>query len=144
MKWFFNKIQFFPKKPKVVVLCGSSRYIDVMAVCGWVIERDEHAICLGLHLLPGWYGAPPDHLAESEGVAEAMDALHLRKIDLADEVFVVNVGGYVGESTEREIRYALDHRKTIRWFTHDPVGTEVTGINEKFYASAHESTVPCD
>ena len=81
-------------KPKVVVLCGSSRFVDIMAVCAWIIERDEGAISMGLHLLPGWYSMEniPDHLAEHEGVADAMDELHLIKIDLSDEVFVVDSG----------------------------------------------------
>ena len=48
-----------------------------------------------------------------------LDALHLRKIDLADRVLVVNPGGYVGESTLREIAYAEAAGKPIT-FT-DPV-----------------------
>ena len=115
--------------PKTITLCGSSRFIDVMAVCAWILERDEQAISLSLHLLPAWYpNVPEHHLAEAEGVAAAMDELHLRKIDLADEIFVVNVDGYIGESTRREIHYAMDHSKKIRWFTHDPVGDRVTGM----------------
>ena len=117
-------------KSKIVVLCGSSRFVDFMAVCAWLIERDEKAITMGLHLLPGWYCMEkiPDHLAEYEGVAEEMDALHLRKIDLADEIFVVNVNDYIGTSTAREIEYAKTAGKTIRWFTHDEVGKKVRGI----------------
>ncbi len=48
-----------------------------------------------------------------------LDALHLRKIDLADRVLIVNPGGYVGESTRREIAYAQASGKPIT-FT-DPV-----------------------
>jgi hypothetical protein len=67
------------QKPKIIVLCGSSRFVDIMAVCAWLIERDEKAIAMGLHLLPGWYSREriPDHLAEHEGVVADMDALHL-------------------------------------------------------------------
>jgi hypothetical protein len=109
-------------KPKIVVMSGSSRFVDVMAVCAWWIERDERAITMGLHLLPGWYPCADDHVAEEEGVAPAMDELHLRKIDLCDEVFVVNVDHYIGDSTRREIEYARTSGKPIRWFTHDPIG----------------------
>lgn len=49
----------------------------------------------------------------------ALGALHLRKIDLADRVLVVNLGGYVGESTSREIEYAHASGKPVA-FT-DPV-----------------------
>jgi hypothetical protein len=41
--------------------------------------------------------------------------MHLRKIDLADEVFVVNVGGYIGTSTRREIEYAGKTGKVVRY-----------------------------
>ncbi len=44
-----------------------------------------------------------------------LDLLHLHKIDRADEVLVLNVGGYVGESTRREIEYARMLGKTLRW-----------------------------
>ncbi len=93
-------------KPKVVVLCGSSRFVEEMAVCQWILERDELAITMGLNLLPWWYGGPEDHLAEAEGCAEQMDELHLRKIDLADEIFVVDGKFYIGSSTANEIDYA--------------------------------------
>lgn len=114
-------------KPKIVVLCGSSRFVDIMAVSAWLIERDEKAITMDLHLLPGWYSREriPDHLAEHEGVAADMDSLHLSKIDLADEIFIVNYDDYVGSSTYNEIQYAAGHNKTIRWFTHDEIGRKV-------------------
>lgn len=126
-----------PVKPKVITLCGSSRFIDVMAVCGWLLEREEGAVVLGLHLLPGWYFKTPvpDHLAEHEGVAGQMDALHLKKIEMSDEVFVVNVNDYIGQSTMREIEHAIGLKKTVRWFTHDPIGDLVREIGT---ASAKE------
>ena len=114
-------------KPKVIVLCGSSRFCDIMAVCAWIIERDEGAITMGLHLLPEWYckGDIPDHLAEHEGVADAMDRLHLCKIDLADEIFVINVNDYIGKSTAVEINYALANNKPVLMFQTDPIGIKV-------------------
>lgn len=119
------------EKPKIVVLCGSSRFVDIMAVCAWLIERDEQAIAMGLHLLPAWYATKeqiPHHLAEHEGVADAMDQLHLHKIDLADEIFVVNHDDYIGESTLKEIEYAQKTYKKIRWITHDLIGEKVYKI----------------
>lgn len=113
-------------KPKIVVMCGSSKYTDIIAVAEWLIERDELAITMGLNLLPQWYpDCPSDHLAEAEGCAEEMDELHFRKIDLADEIFVVDWDGYIGNSTAREIEYAKTHGKNIRYFTSDFVGQQV-------------------
>lgn len=110
-------------KPKIVVMCGSSRFVAEMAVCEWLIERDELAITMGLNLLPWWYDAPADHLAEAENCADEMDELHLRKIDLADEIFVVDgaVDGkpYIGSSTANEIGYAHKKGIHIRYFSED-------------------------
>jgi len=44
-----------------------------------------------------------------------LDTLHLRKIDLADEVFVVNKDGYIGDSTRHEIEYAQSKGKPVRY-----------------------------
>ena len=122
-------------KQKIVVICGSSKFIEIMAVCSWLIERDELAIVLSLHLLPSWYpDCPPDHLAEHEGCAKEMDELHLRKIDLANEVFVVDWDGYVGKSTMNEIKYAEKTGKHIRYFNFDIIGQKVCKLitNAKF------------
>lgn len=116
-------------KPKIVVMCGSSKFVQIMAVAEWVIERDELAITMGLNLLPSWYpDCPPDHLAEHEGCAKEMDELHLRKIDLADEIFVVDWDHYIGDSTRNEINYAKSRNIPIRYLTHDFVGTVVYKI----------------
>jgi hypothetical protein len=84
---------------------------------------------MGLHLLPQWYFGdeiPHDHLAEFEGIADQMDELHLRKIDISDEIFVVNYNNYIGESTAKEIEYAEKIGIDIRYFTSDPIGELVT------------------
>jgi len=114
------------EKPKIITLCGSSRFCDIMAVCAWLLERDEGVVTMGLHLLPVWYTTKcDDHLAEAEGVAKAMDALHMKKIDMSDEIFVVNFQDYFGKSTQNEIKYATLRNKPVRWFTHDSIGYKV-------------------
>jgi hypothetical protein len=120
-------------KPKIVVMCGSSRFVDIMAVTEWVIERDELAITMGLNLLPKWYPDCPDHhLAEHENCAEEMDELHLRKIDLCDEIFVVDYLQYIGDSTARELSYAEKHGKRVRYFSRDIVGLQVLDMISGF------------
>ena len=115
---------------KIVTLCGSSKFCDIMAVCAWLIEKEEHAITLGLHLLPRWYTKVESHIAEFEGVASAMDELHRRKIDISEEIFVVNYQDYIGQSTQQEILYAQEKGKVIRWFSNDPIGNNVLAILE--------------
>jgi len=116
------------ERPKIITICGSSRFCDLMAVCGWILERDEGAMVMGLNFLPEWYTSAADHLAEEEGVAEKMDALHLKKIDLSDEVFVVNLDGYIGDSTKNEIRHAEKLGKQIRWFEEEPIKNQILTI----------------
>ena len=124
------------KKPKVIVLCGSSRFCDIMAVCAWLLEKEEGAITMGLHLLPIWYpGKIPYHLAEVEDVKDHMDNLHLRKIDLGDEIFVVNKAYYIGNSTNREINYAIKNDVPIRYYMEDEIGIKVEKMIDKFLKS---------
>lgn len=115
-------------KPKVITLCGSSKFVDIMSVCAWILERDELSITMGLHLIPEWYFEKEfvsDHLAEHERCAEEMDKLHLRKIDMSDEIFVVDYQGYIGESTKKEISYAEMQGKRVRYFTRDVIGQQL-------------------
>jgi hypothetical protein len=112
-------------RPKIITLCGSSRFVAEMAVLAWELERDKSVIVMGLHLLPHWYITKcRDHVAEAEGVADEMDELHLRKIDLADRVLVVNLNGYIGESTAREIAYANAHGKPVGYLEEVPDVTD--------------------
>jgi hypothetical protein len=89
-----------------------------MAVKAWELESTG-SIVLSCHLLPRWFCPVEDHFAETQNINEAMDRLHLAKIDLADEVFVMNVTGYVGESTQREIEYCWHKNKKIEWLESD-------------------------
>lgn len=96
-------------KPIVVCLCGSTRFKEAFEKA----LRDE---TLGgkIVLSVGLFG----HLEglDMNGETKKMlDNLHLRKIDLADEILVINVGGYIGESTSREIKYATVKGKRIRY-----------------------------
>lgn len=103
-------------KPKIICICGSSRFIEEMVIWRWQAEK-QNIITLGMHLLPSWYcDIPiPDHLAEHEGVSKQMDELHLRKIDISDEIFVFNKDGYIGESTRNEINYAESLGKPVKY-----------------------------
>lgn len=100
-------------RPKIICICGSSRFVDIAAVNAWEFEK-QGIMVLSMHLLPQWYtGLKPDHQAEHENVSHILDELHLRKIDLADEVFVINQGGYIGDRTATEIAYAKQKGKPV-------------------------------
>lgn len=92
-----------PDRPEIVCICGSARFVDEMRTA-----NRELTFAGAIVVAPG----EADELVTSEQKT-ALDTLHLRKIDLADRVLVVNPGGYVGESTSREIAYAHTTGKPI-------------------------------
>jgi hypothetical protein len=102
-------------RPKIICLCGSTRFTVEMAAKSWELAK-KGIIALGWNILLDGAAFPngaESHGAEAEGIKEQIDELHKRKIDLADEVFVLNIGGYIGESTRSEINYALAHNKPV-------------------------------
>ena len=105
--------RWLPEKPKVVVLCGSTRFMDAFHDAGWR-ETLKGNIVLSVGVVTT---SADGHAGEALGpdTVEMLDELHWRKIDLADEVLVLNVGGYIGYSTHREIEYAEMTEKPIRY-----------------------------
>ena len=103
-------------KPKIICLCGSTRFTDEMLVMQWELTK-LGIIVLSWCALPKRYFSGDDkaHIGDQEGVKKIVETLHLCKIDLADEVFVINKNGYIGESTGREIEYAKANSKPIKY-----------------------------
>ena len=60
-----------------------------------------------------WDGMDEGTLSKTK---EMLDDMHKRKIDMADEIYVINVGGYIGDSTRSEIQYAEEHGKPVRYY----------------------------
>ena len=103
-------------KPVVVCLCGSTRFTELMLVKQWELTK-QGKIVLSWCALPDSYFAGEDraHIGDQEGVKAVVDEVHKRKIDLADEVLILNVGDYIGESTRSELDYAIAHGKTVEF-----------------------------
>lgn len=99
--------------PGIVCLCGSTRFMDAFFDAGWDFTLKGYIV-----LSVGVCKHAKDHGGEALGqeVADKLDELHLRKIDLADSVYVLNVKGYIGDSTRKEIEYAKFKDKPIRYF----------------------------
>lgn len=104
-------------RPRIVCLCGSVRFLrafDAASLSETLAGRI--VLSVGSHLSPD--EAAFAHLGEVERTEalERLAALHVQKIELADEILVINVGGYVGESTGREIGYARSLGKPVRYW----------------------------
>jgi len=99
-------------KPKIVCYCGSLR----VALDAFKKAEYESVLSGEIALLPCCmfvdiqreYGADSDYKRKA-------DDLHKRKIDICDEVYVLNVGGYIGESTRSEINYAISIGKPVKY-----------------------------
>lgn len=93
-------------KPQIITLCGSTRFKDYffeaardLTLQGWIV------------LMPNVFGHSGDEITEKE--KRNLDKLHLEKIRLSDAIFVLNIRGYIGESTQKEIEFARFHEIPI-------------------------------
>ncbi len=102
------------ERPIIVCLCGSTRFSQAFHEAN-LRETLAGKIVLSIGCD---FKSDTDLLLADELTVEdkqRLDELHLRKIDLADEVLILNVGGYVGESTANEAYYAASQGKRVRW-----------------------------
>lgn len=105
------------RKYKVITLCGSTRFKDeFMEAQKRLTLEGNIVISVGLFGHSGdnevWENMDEDTLTETKLM---LDDMHKRKIDMSDEIFVINVGGYIGDSTKSEILYAKAHGKPVRY-----------------------------
>ena len=91
---------------KVITLCGSTRFKEDF-------ERINKELTLqgNIVISVGCFGHAGDVFTEDQKIM--LDDIHKRKIDMADAIYVINKGGYIGESTKSEIKYALEHNKPV-------------------------------
>ena len=95
-------------KYKVITLCGSTRFKD-----DFLREQKRLTLEGNIVISVGLFGHSGDNEVWTENTKEMLDDMHKRKIDMADEIFVVNKDGYVGTSTKSEIEYATKTGKNI-------------------------------
>lgn len=102
---------------KIITLCGSTRFKDE-----FLKAQKDLTLKGNIVILVGLFG----HSGDSEvwenmdegtltKTKEMLDDMHKRKIDMADEIFVINVNGYIGDSTKSEIEYAKKHGKKVNY-----------------------------
>lgn len=104
-------------KYPVITLCGSTRFKDqFMEAQKRLTLEGNIVISVGLFGHSGdqevWENMDEGTLTKTK---EMLDDMHKRKIDMADSIYVINVGGYVGTSTKSEIEYAIAHGKEVRY-----------------------------
>ncbi len=99
--------------PKIICICGSTRFVEHHNEWKKHLTLEGY-IVVGIELvIPQTHQQDPQH--NDFHIKKLLDELHLRKIDLADEVLFLNVGGYMGESTRKELAYARNQNKIIKF-----------------------------
>ena len=102
-----------PARPEIVCLCGSTRFYEEFQKANYRFTM-EGKIVLTVGFYPHSQNqAHGEQLGCTPEQKLLLDNLHLRKIDLADRVFVLNKDGYIGDSTRRELAYAIFKGKGI-------------------------------
>lgn len=97
-------------KFKVITLCGSTRFkTEFLDAQKRLTLEGNIVISVGL------FGHSGDDEVWTAGTKEMLDNMHKRKIDMSDAIYVINPGGYIGESTRSEIEYAKAHGKEVMY-----------------------------
>lgn len=97
-------------KFKVITLCGSTRFKTEFLDAQKRLTLDGNIV-----ISVGLFGHSGDDEVWTEGTKELFDNMHKRKIDMSDAIYVINPGGYIGESTRSEIDYAKANGKEIMY-----------------------------
>lgn len=97
-------------KYKVITLCGSTKFKDEFF-------REQKRLTLegNIVISVGLFGHSGDNEVWTDDTKIMLDDMHKRKIDMADEIFVINKNGYIGESTKSEIEYAKKRNKKVNY-----------------------------
>lgn len=122
---FDSLLRYYDRNiPTIVCLCGSTRFWRQFQEYS-LQETLAGKIVLSIGAARAADGDDKSFggyvpVAEFDRVKEGLDELHKRKIDLADEVLVLNVDGYIGHSTRSEIEYAVAQGKKVRYLEPEP------------------------
>lgn len=97
------------RKYKVITLCGSTKFKHEFEEINKKLTLEGNIV-----ISVGCFGHSGDTFTDEQKIM--LDDIHKCKIDMADEIFVINKGGYIGSSTRSEIDYAKSKGKVVRYF----------------------------
>ena len=100
------------QKYKVITLCGSTKFKDE-----FLKAQKELTLQGNIVISVGLFGhADGDYQTVlTDDIKIMLDDMHKRKIDIADEIYIINKNGYIGSSTRSEIEYAENNGKVINY-----------------------------
>lgn len=94
---------------KVITLCGSTKFKNE-----FLREQERLTLAGNVVMSVGVFGHV-DNISMADSTKIMLDDIHKQKIDMADEIFVINRHDYIGESTRNEINYAVICGKPIKY-----------------------------
>ena len=97
-------------KYKVITLCGSTKFKE-----DFIREQKRLTLEGNIVISVGLFGHSGDAEVCTNKTKEMLDDMHKRKIDMADEIFVINKDKYIGSSTKSEIEYAIKTGKKANY-----------------------------
>ena len=97
-------------KYKVITLCGSTKFKEE-----FMREQKRLSLEGNIVISVGLFGHSGDDEVWTDDKKAMFDDMHKRKIDMADEIFVINKNGYIGTSTKSEIEYAIKTNKKVNY-----------------------------
>ena len=100
-------------KYKIITLCGSIKFKNEFLKTKEKLTLDGNIV-----LMPNFFSSIKKEDITME-MKKMLDEMHRQKIDLSDEIFVINLGGYIGESTKSEIEYAKEKGKKIAYLENE-------------------------
>lgn len=98
------------KKYNVITLCGSTKFKDT-----YIEVAKQLTLAGNIVLSSNLFGHSGDYEAFDTGKEDMLAEMHRQKIDMSDEVYILNVNGYLGANTKREILYAISQKKKITY-----------------------------
>jgi hypothetical protein len=131
------------QRPKIVCLCGSTRFMEAFQEANLRETVEGHIVLsVGCNTKADAELFLEKHGGQTGALKQRLDELHKRKIDLADDVLVLNIGGYVGESTRSEIEYAKSKGKPIRYL--EPGSLDTTELPATPRGMPSDHSIPND
>ena len=113
------------KKYNVITLCGSTKFKDE-----FIKAQQDLTLQGNIVISVGLFGHTDMPQIMNTETKEMLDDLHKAKIDISDEIFVINVGGYIGSSTKSEIEYAIENNKKVSF------------LEKYYYFQSNRSKIP--
>lgn len=104
--------KFNNKSYQIITLCGSARFKEEFLKIQKILTLQGYIV-----ISVGLFGHSGDNEVWTEGTKEMLDDMHRAKIEMADIIYVIDPGSYIGESTRSEIKYAKSLNKKIIYFS---------------------------